>query len=55
MVVWSRAAPVEVAVKPPVETVFEPEPALVDRHAPRIERFRALYRALAPAFKAGRA
>ncbi|MEJ1157076.1 xylulokinase [Prosthecomicrobium sp. N25] len=49
------ASPGDIARKPPVETVFEPDPRLIDRHAPRVERFRTLYRALAPEFKAARA
>jgi xylulokinase len=39
-----------VALKPPVERVFEPDRRLVEIHAGRVERFRALYRALVPEF-----
>jgi xylulokinase len=37
---------------PPVADVTAPEPALVAAFRPRIERFRSLYRALAPEFRA---
>ena len=42
------AKPSDVATKPAVETVFEPNASETARHADRLERFRRLYRALAP-------
>ena len=38
----------DLASKPATETVFEPKPSEGDRHAERHNRYRALYKALAP-------
>jgi xylulokinase len=37
--------------EPPVADVIEPDPGLTEGYAPRIEAFRALYRALRPEFR----
>jgi xylulokinase len=42
--------PAAVATVPAVERVFAPDPALTAAYAPRLARFRALYRALKPEF-----
>ncbi len=44
--------PEALCAAPPVADVTEPDPALVAAFRPRIARFRSLYRALAPEFRA---
>jgi xylulokinase len=46
--------PEDLCKSPPIADETAPEPALVEAFAPRIERFRSLYRALAPEFLAAR-
>jgi xylulokinase len=45
-------APEALCKPPPIADTTEPDPALVAAFKPRIERFRSLYRALAPEFRA---
>jgi len=45
-------APEVLCKPPPIADVTQPDPALVAVFRPRIERFRSLYRALAPEFRA---
>ena len=40
--------PDEVCIPPPVDRVVDPDAALAERLAPRLERWRALYRVLRP-------
>jgi xylulokinase len=40
----------DVCSAPPIDTVDEPDPALVGRYAEAVERFRSLYRSLRPLF-----
>jgi xylulokinase len=46
--------PEDVCKPPPIKDETQPDPALVEAFAEQIERFRALYRALAPKFAAAR-
>jgi xylulokinase len=46
--------PADVCKPPPIADETRPEPALVAAFAARLERFRALYKALAPEFAAAR-
>jgi xylulokinase len=48
-----REAPEAVCKPPPVMDRIEPDPALVSQFKARLERFRSLYRALAPEFRGG--
>lgn len=43
--------PADLCRPPPVRDVIAPDPALAEAYAPRIDRFRALYRALRPEFR----
>ena len=45
-------APEAVCKPPPIADETLPDPALVEAFKPCVERFRALYRALAPEFRA---
>jgi xylulokinase len=45
-------APEDLCKPPPIADATDPDPALVAAFRPRIERFRSLYRALAPEFRA---
>jgi xylulokinase len=50
-IIAATGAPVaEVCVPPPVAEEIAPDPALLEAYAPRYERFRELYRAVAPLF-----
>jgi xylulokinase len=44
--------PEEVCLAPPVDAVFEPDPALAARYSQAYQRYRRLYQALAPEFSA---
>lgn len=43
----------EICAAPPVESVFEPNPAATEAYAGKIERFRRLYKVLRPEFHPG--
>ena len=45
-------APEDLCNPPPIADATAPDPGLVDRFRARVERFRSLYRALAPEFRA---